>query len=324
MSRATPAAAPAAGRRHGSRLGHRRLRSGGRHIGEQRHAAADRLGPVSDRHGAGQPDRSGAVARCGQPDQPHQRDSRVGRDQRRRHRQRQLEHRSDRTIVGTKSFEVAGTLVSSQVPSVKVGTAAGVQVDGVDGTIEGTVSQVGPVQSSRLGLHIPARGRTAVVGHGAVLGFDCRRRHIHGRGLQCRGGPDLRRAVVGTRSYVTVLSNGTLTRKVIKVGMVGDTYTQVLSGLAPGQSVVLVDYAEVVPSSNTNTYGGLTASTAAAASAAAPSASGSSAGAVAAWAAPASAAEPGTTSPGARSAGRRVLQAVSTTVIPCRPSVSIR
>ena len=61
---------------------------------------------------------------------------------------------------------------------------------------------------------------------------------------------------VGTRSYVTMLSNGTLTRKVIKVGMVGEVYTQVLSGLTPGQSVVLADYAEPVPSSNTDTFGG--------------------------------------------------------------------
>ena len=59
---------------------------------------------------------------------------------------------------------------------------------------------------------------------------------------------------LGTRSYVLeVLDKGELTRKVIKVGMVGDTYTQVLSGLTPGQSVVLADYAEPVPSSNTDT-----------------------------------------------------------------------
>ena len=30
-----------------------------------------------------------------------------------------------------------------------------------------------------------------------------------------------------------------------------------LSGLEPGQSVVLADYAESVPSSNTNTFGGV-------------------------------------------------------------------
>jgi hypothetical protein len=37
--------------------------------------------------------------------------------------------------------------------------------------------------------------------------------------------------------------------------MIGGIYTQVDSGLSPGQSVVLVDYAEAVPSSNTNSNG---------------------------------------------------------------------
>ncbi len=58
-------------------------------------------------------------------------------------------------IIGTQSFEVASTLSSTQVPSVKVGDSAGVQVDGVDGTIDGTVSQVGPVQSGESGYTFP-------------------------------------------------------------------------------------------------------------------------------------------------------------------------
>jgi hypothetical protein len=62
---------------------------------------------------------------------------------------------------------------------------------------------------------------------------------------------------LGTRSFVTVLDKGELTRKVLSTGMVGDVYTQVLAGLTPGQSVVIADYAEAVPSSNTNTVGGL-------------------------------------------------------------------
>ena len=56
----------------------------------------------------------------------------------------------------------------------------------------------------------------------------------------------------GTRSYVLEIDKGVLATKVIKVGMVGDTYTQVLSGLSDGQSVVLADFAEAVPSSNTD------------------------------------------------------------------------
>ncbi len=62
---------------------------------------------------------------------------------------------------------------------------------------------------------------------------------------------------LGSRSYVLVLSKGEVTRKVVTVGMVGDEYTQVLSGLTPGESVVLADYAESVPSSSTNTFGGV-------------------------------------------------------------------
>ena len=59
------------------------------------------------------------------------------------------------TIIGTKSYEVQATLDSSQVPTVKVGQSASVEVDGVNGTLDGTVSQVGPVQSSDSGYDYP-------------------------------------------------------------------------------------------------------------------------------------------------------------------------
>ena len=80
---------------HGRRLEQRGrgFSYGRRLIGEHRHAAADRVGPGSDRHGGSQPDRSRAVAQCSHAHQPDQRDGRLGRNQRRRHRQRQLEHR---------------------------------------------------------------------------------------------------------------------------------------------------------------------------------------------------------------------------------------
>lgn len=62
---------------------------------------------------------------------------------------------------------------------------------------------------------------------------------------------------LGSRSYVLVLSNGEPTRKFVKVGMVGDTYTWVLSGLTAGQSVVLAEYAETVSSSSSDTSSNL-------------------------------------------------------------------
>jgi hypothetical protein len=56
---------------------------------------------------------------------------------------------------------------------------------------------------------------------------------------------------------VSVLSSGTTKQKQIKLGIVGGIYTQVISGLQDGNEVVLADYAEAVPSSNTTTVGGL-------------------------------------------------------------------
>ncbi len=161
-------------------------------------------------------------------------------------------------VIGTHSFEVAGTLSSAQVPSVKVGDRAGVQVDGVNGTIVGTVSQVGPVQSGQSGYSFPVvvalpssttglfTGSTAnvVIATSAVAGVVA----VPTSAVQ----------TLGSRSYVETLVDGSPTRKIIKIGVVGDTYTQVLSGLIPGQSVVLADYSQPVPSSNTNTniFGG--------------------------------------------------------------------
>jgi HlyD family secretion protein len=159
------------------------------------------------------------------------------------------------TILGTNSYEVTATLDSSQVPAVKVGQSAIVGVDGVNGNVEGTVSQVGPVQSTSSGFSypvvvaLPATSSTVYAGSSANVTITT------GDVSQVVALPTSAVQTLGTRSYVVELSNGVLTRKFIKIGMVGDVYTQVDSGLSPGQSVVLVDYAQAVPSSNTNSNG---------------------------------------------------------------------
>ena len=159
-------------------------------------------------------------------------------------------------IIGTQSFEVAATLSSSQVPSVKVGDSAAVQVDGVNGTIEGTVSQVGPVQSGQSGYTYPVVVALPSSATGLFTGSTANVVIATGAVAHVVAVPTSAVQTLGSRSFVEVLSDGTLTRKLIKVGMVGDTYTQVLSGLTLGQSVVLADYSLPVPSSNTNTFGG--------------------------------------------------------------------
>jgi multidrug efflux pump subunit AcrA (membrane-fusion protein) len=158
------------------------------------------------------------------------------------------------TILGTNSYEVEATLNSSQIPSVKVGQPAQVEVDGVDGTINGTVAQVGPVQSSSSGYSYPVIvALPASLSPALHSGSTGNVTITTGEVSNVVAVPTSAVQTLGTSSYVTELSRGQLTRKVVKVGMVGDSYTQVESGLSPGQSVVLVDYAEAVPSSNNNT-----------------------------------------------------------------------
>ena len=159
------------------------------------------------------------------------------------------------TIIGTNSYEAQATLDSSQVASVKTGQSASVEVDGVDGTLHATVAQVGPVESSSSGYSypvvvvLPAAGDSLRSGSAANIAIST------GEVSHVVAVPTSAVQTLGSRSYVIVLSQGELTRKVVTVGMVGDEYTQVLSGLTPGESVVLADYAEAVPSSSTNTVG---------------------------------------------------------------------
>jgi multidrug efflux pump subunit AcrA (membrane-fusion protein) len=162
------------------------------------------------------------------------------------------------TIIGTNAYEVQGTLDSSQVPSVKVGQSATVEVDGADGALDGTVSQVGPVQSGDSGysypviVALPSTAGTMFTGSSANVTI------ATGSVSNVVAVPTSAVETQNTRTYVLELDKGELTRKVIQVGMIGNEYTQVLSGLSPGQSVVLADYAEAVPSTSTNTneFGG--------------------------------------------------------------------
>jgi HlyD family secretion protein len=161
------------------------------------------------------------------------------------------------TIIGTKAYEVQATLTSSQIPAVKTGQSASVEVDGVDGNLHGTVSQVGPVQSTSNGYTYPVIIALPSADSGLYSGSSADVVISTGEVSRVVAVPTSAVETLGGRSYVLELSNGQLTRRFVKIGMVGDTYTQVVSGLAPGQSVVLVDYAEAVPSSNTNSLGGL-------------------------------------------------------------------
>ena len=112
------------------------------------------------------------------------------------------------TIIGTKSYEVQGTLDSSQVPSVKVGQSASVEVDGDDGSVTGTVSQVGPVQSSDGEYTYPVVVDLPAVQRDAVHRLDGQRRHRHRSVSNVVAVPTSAVETTGTRSYVLETRQG--------------------------------------------------------------------------------------------------------------------
>jgi HlyD family secretion protein len=159
-------------------------------------------------------------------------------------------------IVGTQSYDVSSTLTSSQVPSVKVGQTADVAVDGQNSADRATVSQVGPVEDTSDGYTYPVVVTLPASVQGLFAGSTANMTITTGGVQDVVAVPTSAVNLAGTITYVDMLKDGLLTRKLVKVGMVGSTYTQVLSGLSPGQSVVLANLAEPVPSSNSATLGG--------------------------------------------------------------------
>ena len=152
-------------------------------------------------------------------------------------------------IIGTQAFETTATLTSIQVTSIKVGDTANVLVDGETKSIVGTVSQVGPVQSSDgtysypLVVYLPASAAGLFTGSTAAVSV------ITSEAKNVLALPTSAVETNGTQHYVLVLSGGSLTDKSVKVGLVGYTFTQVTSGLNEGDRVVLADYSEAVPTS---------------------------------------------------------------------------
>jgi HlyD family secretion protein len=161
------------------------------------------------------------------------------------------------TIIGTQSYEVTATLSSTQIASVKDSDSAQVSIDGKSGTMTGTVAQVGPVQSSSSGYTYPAVIALPATVVGLHSGSTANVSIQTGEAKNVVAVPTSAVMTQGTKSYVLVLSSGGTNETDIKVGIVGDIYTQVLSGLQKGNEIVLADYSEAVPSSNTTTVGGL-------------------------------------------------------------------
>jgi trimeric autotransporter adhesin len=160
------------------------------------------------------------------------------------------------TIIDPGSYETTSSLTSSQVDEVATGDSVQVTVDGQSGVLNGTVTQVGPVIPGSSGYTYPlvvdlAAGsispNTTVAGSTAQVAIDI---------AQADHVVVVPTSAVHTTTaghpYVITLQSGHEVNSNVKVGVVGDVYTQITSGLSAGTPVVLADKSQPVPSSSSN------------------------------------------------------------------------
>jgi multidrug efflux pump subunit AcrA (membrane-fusion protein) len=160
------------------------------------------------------------------------------------------------TVINSGSYQATGSLTSSQAAEVKVGDKAMVTVNGLDTSVSGTVTRVGPVDASSSSYTYPLIVVLSGGSHGIAAGSTAQVQVVLHEVDNTRAVPTSAVHTVGNSSYVFVPAAGGEARKKISVGIVGSVYTQVTSGITKGATVVLADLSDAVPSSSTSSSTG--------------------------------------------------------------------
>ena len=172
------------------------------------------------------------------------------------------------TVINAGSYQVTGSLTSMDAAEVKVGDEAIVSVNGTTGTLDGTVARVGPPTTSDTGTTYPLIVALPAGSHGIAAGSAAQVAVVLDDVHETLAVPTSAVHTVGTNeAYVLLLRNGQAVRQTVKIGVVGDVYTQITSGVTKGDEIVLADLTTAVPSSSSTTtsrfgggLGGLTGS----------------------------------------------------------------
>jgi RND family efflux transporter MFP subunit len=158
------------------------------------------------------------------------------------------------TIVDWGSYEVTGTLTTTQAQAVTVGQDAQITVDGVAGAMDGKVTRVGPVDESDSSYTYPLivtiTSPTAKMADGSEAHAVIDLKKVDGALVVPTSAVHTSAA---NDSYVYLDEAGKEVRQKVTTGLVGDVYTQIASGLELGDVIVLANPSEAVPSSSTNT-----------------------------------------------------------------------
>ena len=156
-------------------------------------------------------------------------------------------------ILAPGAYEATTSVPVAQIADVKVGEPAVITPDTTGVAVDGSVTSIGL---------LPTTSSSGTASYPVDLAISS------GTGLQLLSGADAQISIVtksvsgaitvptsavhtvGATHLVTMMDHGTVTSRRVVVGIVGDLLTQVVSGLTPGEQVVLADLATPLPTSS--------------------------------------------------------------------------
>ena len=166
-------------------------------------------------------------------------------------------------VKGSGGYEATTSISVDRISDVAVGQPATVLADGRSAPIEGKVVAISEAPDSTSSSSTTTYRVTVALDHpedDLRNGGTATIAIITKQATSALAVPTSAVSASGTRRTVTVLDGSTTTQVQVGVGVVGDTWTEITSGL-PGQTVVLATVTKPLPDSATsgsNTNGGAT------------------------------------------------------------------
>lgn len=156
-------------------------------------------------------------------------------------------------VAGEGGFEVSTMISVDDLPDIEVGQRARVTPDGGGRALQGEVVRIGVAGTSDGGstsypVTIGLTEDGSALGNGSTAAVAI----TTARAVGATAVPTSAVSVEGDTSTVEVLSDGEVETMEISVGAIGDTWTEVTDGLAPGDVVVLADLDEPLPGTATD------------------------------------------------------------------------
>jgi multidrug efflux pump subunit AcrA (membrane-fusion protein) len=154
-------------------------------------------------------------------------------------------------VIGPQSFQVSTTVDVTDVSQVKTGQEVYVIPDGRSDPIVGKVTQVGPPPTSSSSTDYPVVITLPTGTSGLFDGATASVSIVVGQASHVVTVPTSAVHQLGHFAFVSEMRNGNVQSVRVTTGAVGPTYTEITSGIRPGDTVVLANLSEPLPTSST-------------------------------------------------------------------------